>query len=340
MKATLGLLLLSLGALQADDVIFMNNGDKRAGQLVSFDEKLIRLQVPLPAPPGSSPGSPQAFASVSIPRSDVAQIEFSSSPARDALLRSVTPAQAAEIETEWIKLSPWLAMPRSPAGKVALAWGDLLLRANDPAQAAKALELFQLVESQTWSDDEKMIARQGRLRAMVATGRAKEAVAEAVELAAITEEPAVLIEAKFILAEADATALRRLVEENPRWQEDIFVRPEHARLLNESLDLYLYPYLFFGSEIEPAARGLWGALQIYDFVGEKSQALECARDLAAIYPNTKYANLAANFVSKLPKEVLAEDPEKQAREDNAPEAKPPADSTEKKTNENKPDKKN
>jgi hypothetical protein len=55
MKATLGLLLLSLGALQADDVIFMNNGDKRAGQLVSFDEKLIRLQVPLPAPSAPTP---------------------------------------------------------------------------------------------------------------------------------------------------------------------------------------------------------------------------------------------------------------------------------------------
>jgi len=340
MRAIIFLIVVAVGTLHADDVIFMNNGDKRAGRIVGVDEKLIRLQIPLPPTPGAAPSGPQAFASVSIPRADVSQIEFAPVPAREALLRSPTPAQAPELETEWTRISPWLSIPRSPAGKVGLALGDLLLRTNDPTQAAKALDLFQTIESQTWSDDEKMLARQGRLRAMVATGRAKEAVAEAMELAAITEEPAVLIEAKFILAEADGSALRRLVEENPRWQEDVFVKPEHARLLNGALDLYLYPYLFYGSEIEPAARGLWGALQIYDFVGEKSQALECARDLASIYPNTKYASLAADFVSKLPKDVLAEDPEKQAREDNAPAAQSPADSADKKPNEKEPDKTN
>lgn len=338
------LLALVAGTVNADDVIFMNSGDKRAGRLISIDAQNFRIQVALPPPPGAPPGGPQMFASATIPRADVAQIEFAPDPQRETLLRSASVAQIPEVEAQWAKLSPWLSVPRSPAARVGLLLGDLYLRSENPEKIASSLDLFKNLESNAWSDDDKMAARQSRLRSMVANGQAKDAVAEAVELAAITENPAVLIEAKFILAEADSAALRKLVADNPRWEEDIYVRPEHARLYHGALDLYLYPYLFQGSEIEPAARGLWGALQVYDFVGEKSHAQECGRDLVAVYPGTKYAKLATDYIAALPESVRNEDPEKEAREDNAPpppKAEPGAaeeKSPEKKSNE-KPNKK-
>lgn len=344
MKRLAILLALFASTAHADDVVFMNNGDKRAGRLISIDAQSYRIQVALPPPPGATPGAPQMFASATIPRGDVAQIEFSPDPQREALLRAASVAQIPDVEAQWTKLSPWLAVPRSHAARVGLLLGDLYLRSDDPAKIASSLDLFKNLEANAWSDDDKMSARQGRLRSMVANGQAKDAVAEAVELAAITENPAVLIEAKFILAEADSTALRKLVADNPRWEEDIYVRPEHARLYHGALDLYFYPYLFQGSEIEPAARGLWGALQVYDFVGEKGHAQECGRDLIAVYPGTKYAKLATDYIASLPESIRNEDPEKEARADNAPPAAkaepeaPKNKSPEKKPNE-KPNKK-
>jgi hypothetical protein len=189
------------------------------------------------------------------------------------------------------------------------------LRTGKPGDAATALAVFSEIEKLSWSDDDTTLARQGRLRAMVATGDAASAVTEALELAKVSEDPAVLVEAKFILAEAADKQLRKLIEDNPRWEEDVNVVPERARLLNEALDLYLFPYLFFGSETQAATRGLWGAIGVHDFLGDKVLAREAARDLVAIYPGTPQARLASDFLATLPEEITSQDAERDARED-------------------------
>lgn len=352
-RLILSALLACTALAAADDVVFMKLGDRRVGRIAGFDGTMLRLQVPLPPPPGSPPGATPMFASVSIARADIDRIEFAPDPALDALLATPTPAQIPTLTERWNASKQWVSVPRSRAPRVGLALGDLLVRSDDPASAKTALEVFTQIENTAWDEADRMQARQGRLRAMVATGRAAEAVHEATELAAVTEDPAVLIEAKFILAEADAAALRKLVAENPRWEEDIFVRPEHARLTNAALDLYLYPYLFYGSESTAASRGLWGAVEVSRFVGDMPGALERSRDIIALYPATKFAAQAREFIASLPKEIQALDAEAEARADladaPAPEKaeakeaaakrddKKPADSPKKKTHEKKPD---
>jgi hypothetical protein len=69
------------------------------------------------------------------------------------------------------------------------------------------------------------------------------------------------------------------------------------------LQLYLYPTLFFGSESEAAARGLWSVAQIYQSAGDFKPALEVSRDLVFIYPETSYAQRAAAVIDKLPDAV-------------------------------------
>ena len=135
---------------------------------------------------------------------------------------------------------------------------------------------------------------------MVASGSVHEAVVEAKEIEGISDDPAVLIEAKFILAKAAEKALRKLVDDNPRWAEDAFILPERNRLYEEALELYLYPALFFGSDIDVAARGLWGAAELCRFAGDLKEALEASRDLVAIYPGTSYARQAQDFIDTLP----------------------------------------
>lgn len=346
MKRILVFLLLSLPLLPAQDVLFMKNGGKRSGHLTGLDDILFRFQVPLPPPPGASPSSAPVFASVSVPRRDVDHIEFGPDPALDSLLKSADVAQLPEVEARWNIAQPWLKVPRSPSARIANVLGDLLLRTGDPARAARALELFKNVESGTWDDADKLSARQGRLRAMVATGDAGAAVNEAAELSAATENPAVLIEAKYILATSADASLRQLLADNPRWEEDVAVIPERHRLYNEALDLYLFPSLFAGSESEAAARGLWGATGIYLLAGESRKALECARDITTFYPRTKFAAPAADLIASLPESQHGTDPgkdasAKQIAAPKSPEkpAKSNAEPAKKKSNENKKKKK-
>ena len=309
-------LLLFAGAAVAQspsalDTIFLLRGEKVVAHAISLDPAGIRVQKPLPPPPGAPATAAAVFATVTIPRAEVDRIEFAQDEARDRKLKEAQPAQIAEVEAIWLKAKPWLAMPRSPAGQIGLAFADLLLRTRDPASAEKALAIAREVEARTWDQDNTLQAKQIRLRAMVATGNAAEAVKEAVALEKISEDPEILIEAKYILADASDKALRKLVEENPRWEEDIFVIPERNRLYNEALDQYLYPYLFFGSQVEPSARGLWGAIEVYRFAGDQKQALEASRDLITIYPDTSYARLAGAFVATLPESLKKQDHEKE-----------------------------
>ncbi|MEI6278166.1 MAG: hypothetical protein WCQ16_02130 [Verrucomicrobiae bacterium] len=321
---TLLLLFLSLSScLAAQDVLFLRNGERRAGRITAADALVFRLEVPLPA----RPGMPPAFASVSIPKSQVSHIEFARDPALEEIFPSASPAQLPEIAELWSAQFVWLDVPKSPAARVGCLYGDLLLRAGGVENATKALEIFRLIESKAWSDADKTTAKKGRLRAMVATGRAKDAVSEAEQLAASTGDPAVLLEAKFILAETAAASLKKLLHDNPRWQEDAAVIPERNRLYHEAIDLYLYPSLFEGSGTTAAARGLWGAIGIYQLAGEPQNALECARDIAIIYPGTEQAVPANDLIAtlaKIPPPGDAENvsvPKKQAPE-NLPSDKP------------------
>jgi len=288
------------------DTMFMNDAanTRRIGHIVGVDANSFKVEVTLAV------GG--AKATVGVPRASVSRIEFAPNDARARLIANPTAANAAALKLEWDRWQPFLAVPKSPAGAVGNAYAAALLATGDAKQAPAALEIFKAIEKDAWSDPDQAAAKQGRLRALVATGHAADAVAEATELAKNAEDPAVLIEAKFILAEATAAKLRKLVEDNPRWMEDPLVRPEHERLYNESLDLYLHPYLFLGSETEAASRGLWGAVQVYRFVGDDADAMESARDLTALYGGTSYAALARDYLDKLPDALKKQDAEKDA----------------------------
>jgi tetratricopeptide (TPR) repeat protein len=295
------------------DTIFLRQGDRLVGKLTGVDEQSIRLRRLLPPLPGASADVAPVFASVTVLRSHVDRVEFSSGEAQERVLKHATPVNASEIETLWREARPWLAVPKSPAGGIGISYGDLLLRAGDLPSARKALELFRVIETEAWSRPDAMRARQGRLRAMVALGTLEEAIAEAREIERVAEDPAVLIEAKFILAKAAEKALRKLEEDNPRWQEDAFVAPERGRLYEETLELYLYPALFFGSESDAASRGLWGAAEVSRFAGDLKQALEASRDLVAIYPGTSHARQAQDFIDTLPENLRKQYNEMEAK---------------------------
>ena len=292
----------------------MTNGERRAGRVVGLDAKNFSVQVVLA--PGQPPGT------IGVPRANVRQIDFAPDEARDAFLAKATPAQTAQVAMLWTRAEPFVGVPRSPAARIGLRYAALLVDSAEAKNAATALALLARLEREAWSEEDRVAAKQGRLRAMVASGKAAEAVAEAADLAKSSTDPAVLIEAKFILARAADEMLRKLVEENPRWEEDDRVRPERHRLFHEAVDLYLYPYLFHGARSEAVARGLGQLTDLYRFTGDDQLALETARDLVALYPDTSPAKPASAFIAGLSDAQKAVDFEKEARAAVAPAPSP------------------
>ena len=319
MKSTLLILLaVTCIAAHAQDVLEMKTGSRRAGKIISFDEKFIRLELDLTAQ-GSS--SARSVASIALPRGDVLSIDFASNSQRDAAIRSAAAQDIDALDGYWIEFKPWLEMPRSPSGSIACALGNALLATKERKNADRALELFTLVEEKAWQDSDKARAREGRLRAMTATGKAAKAIEEAKALAAETEDPEILIEANYLLAQAAEKELKDFLKENPRWDIDTSVIDQRHRLYNRVLELYLYPSLFFGTNNEKAARGLWGAIGIYRTSGEERLAIETSRDIHIFYPKTQEAERARAYLASLKPEQLRADSEAEARKE-MPESPP------------------
>ncbi len=292
----------ALGATSAQDTLFFHNGTRRIDEILSVKDGKFLVRRNL-----AKPGEKPVLATATIPRQDVAAIAFGEDPARERLLAGAPPLE--DLARLWERWEPFLAIPKSPAGRVANAYGEGLLATERKADARNALRLFKSVEASAWSEEDRMRAKQGRLRAMIATGQAAGAVREAAELAKISEDPSVLVEAKFILGAAADRNLRALIKDNPRWEEDIFVIPERDRLYNEALDHYLFASLFFGSDAQASARGLWAAAIIFRFTNEPRRALECARDIVSLYPETPCASEARAYMESLPQAFLEENPE-------------------------------
>ena len=299
----------------AQDVLLLKNGSRRAGEIVSADDSTIRLRVSLASPSALTSSAGTAAATIGIPRADVESIEFQADPERDDRLRSATPDRLYEVESEWKRTQPWISFPRSPAGSIGCKLGELMLLTKDPAKATTSLELFELIEKQSWSDQDKARAKQGRLRAMVATGRAAEAIDQAKLLAAESEDPEILIEANYIMAQAAERDLKAFLEENPRWVQDPHVIDTRHELYNRVLELYLYPSLFHGSDDIRSARGLWGAVSVYRASNQVPLAIETARDITVLHPATTEAKLAQEFLASLKPEELASDFEAEARKE-------------------------
>lgn len=306
MRCLLLLVLLAASALaQTADTLVMATGERRPGRVVSVDAQGFSVEVQIVA------GQPAG--TIRVPRAQVAHVEFAPDANRDALIARGGVAQLAALAAQWQRFEPFLGIARSPAPRLGLRYANVLLDTKDAANAVKGLALFSRIETEAWSPDDKAAARQGRLRGLIATGKTEEAVAEARELLKTATAPEVMIEARYILARAADEMLRKLVDENPRWEEDDRVRPERHRLYHEAVDFYLYPLLFHGARAEAAARGLWQLVELYRFTGETQLALETARDTASLFPETEPAKAATAWMATLSAEEKAVDFEKEAK---------------------------
>lgn len=296
MKQTTLILAVSLfsascGLLLAGDKVQMKDGAVRKGLVVGADEKTLRITLP-----GPMPG--QYGGTASIPRAAVEKIIFAPDPTLEAIKANPGPGAVSAARVRWQTLRPMLGIAESRTAEAGILYAECLRLSGDRIRREEALGIYAEIEQRAWNPADREKAKRGRLRTMTELGRSQEVAAEIEELASSEQDPELLLNSKLLVAGARFAALEKLVADNPRWEEDPPVRAERLRLLHETADNALYPFLFHGTKRTQAAEGLAIALELYRFSGNGEQAHHVATDLAEIYPDSPEAGKAAEFLRK------------------------------------------
>jgi hypothetical protein len=285
------LLLAAAPSLVADDEVRLKDGNTRKGRIVGMDETSFRLSLPGPAP-GQSAGT------TSIPRANVERIIFAPDQTLEAVRANPGRGALNTARVRWQTLQPMLAIPESRAGDAGNLYGECLRLSGERARLEEALGVYAEVEQGAWNPVDREDARRGRLRTMIDLGRSQEVAAEIEQLATSAQDPDLLLDSKLLIASARLAAMQTLVADNPRWHEDPPVRAERLRLLHETADNALYPFLFHGTASGQAAKGLGILLELYQFTGDEEEARKVATDLTEIYSDSPEAKKAAEFLKK------------------------------------------
>ncbi|MEM1441815.1 MAG: hypothetical protein AAGF67_05705 [Verrucomicrobiota bacterium] len=275
----LAALALVIPAVSQDsqDVIHLKTGESAACEIEAVTDNIVVFL--LRGPAGGS-------AKRTMPMDRVDYIEFGFEEGEKAVFGNLDTIRAEILETWWDFHFAHLHRPRSRTAAYGVALGEALIRENPETGAVRALSIFNRIIERAWSEEDKALARQSRIRGLIASGDLDAAAGEAQILASRTEDPDSLIEVKRLLADADFERLKALEEEHPRWMEDDVVRPERNALYHGIVDQYLWPHLFHATREDAAARGLLAASEVYAFGNEKELARAALEDLTQLYPGT------------------------------------------------------
>lgn len=271
--------LASLGfstAATEEDLVQLVQGALLHGRIVEIDDEKLRLRVSLAGGAGST------VRSISMAR--VKAIDFAPLPGEVEILAAGESASKGELTKLWARKRVLLGRPNSNSGAIGLLLGEVLSNSAEAVDHGNARNLYSIIEAGDWNLDRRALAKRQRLGVMVLLGAASEVLAEARQIAEESDDPGLLLDAKHVLAMDVYRELEQLVEDNPKWDEDDRIGPQVEAIYQDLLDQFLYPFLFYGTESEAAARGLWGAAQTYRLIRQPERARECYSDLERLYP--------------------------------------------------------
>ena len=285
------LLLLSVPRVFADTVT-LAGGERKTGRILGVEQEEVILSAqPVPGLP---------FVELRLPKSRLAAMEFGENPQREEFLQSAGHAQLAEVARLWERFAPLLSVPGSPSARIGLRYGLLLLGANPPKAMPVPLAVFESIAAAAPTPAEREAGTQGVLRTLLAGGQWARAEAEAGALCKTASGTPLLAEARLTFGVVRAVKLRAFLEENPRWQEDDFVRAGRYRLYESALDHLLGAALLQGVPGELAARGLRTALEVCALAGDHVRARAVAGDLVVFHLGTVEAKYAVEWLQANP----------------------------------------
>ena len=277
----------------AAETVHLTNGQFQKGNLVSQTEEILTFEF-------TKSGSTDKTR-VNIPWNRIERIEFGSTVTHIDALAKPEQTDLNVFAELWDEGSPWLSRPNSPTAKIGLVYAKKLVESGVEMAPEQGLDLYSEIAAKAWNPADQAAAIQGRLRTLFSLDRERDAIREAEALAAKTENPHHLLEAKYALASNAFSKLKNIEEENPRWYLDEEVKPGRNRAFNMAIDHSLFAFLFFGSEEKPSARGLLLAASVYEFSKDYKNAELCAQDILRLYPETTFATQAKEKLTELSK---------------------------------------
>lgn len=275
-------LLMAGATVVAQDRVHLKDGRVAQGQILNLGSKLISMNLQLQGVSGS--------AKREFDPELVEFIDFAPMPGEaEALAKPDDPAQQEVLLKIWQEKSVRLPWPMNNAGDIGLALADALFKKADPDLTERAFRIYSLVEKDDWDEARQNRAKTGRLRCLISLKRIEEALKEAKIVASESEDPAVLIEAQQVIAQADFERLKRFEKDFPRWDQDDELTEQRTALYHLVLDQFLHNPLFHGSVEDRAAQALWQVIEVHQYAMEPLPALDRARDLVQLYPKTAEA---------------------------------------------------
>ncbi len=280
--------------LSADTVSLVDGGHKE-GRVWGITQDALVLSIQ------PVPGLPEV--EVKIPKTHIAGIAFSPDEHRDLFLQNATTRQLPEVAELWERFGPLLPVNGSPAARIGLRYGLLLLAAGVEERRTDPLSIFQKIAATTPHKSEQEAAKQGVLRTLLQRRQWERAESEAASITKSTCGVALLAEARLTLGLVSKNKLGAFIAENPRWSTDEFARPQRDRLYQSALDNLLGAALLPGAPAELTVRALYCALEIHSAEGERHRAATLARDIIAFHPESPEAMLARDWLRTQPTEA-------------------------------------
>jgi hypothetical protein len=274
------------------DTITLSGGEKKCGQIRGFDADALVLSVqPVPGFPAVD---------LRIHRSRVTRIDFEEDPALEAWIQNATLPQMPEVASLWKRFEPLLAVSGSPAARIGLQYGLLLLEDGPTNGHSAPLEVFEKIAGAASSIKDREAGKQGILRSLLQSRQLAKVEEEALAISKTECGIPLLAETQLALGTVQSIRLQEWIQENPRWDEDDSIRETVRGLIESALDNLLGTTLLPGVPSELAARGLGTALGVYQLSGNRARAGTIANDLITYHPKSQEARSALEWLRTNP----------------------------------------
>lgn len=269
------------------------------GEVIQADEFLIQADKLVVR---SSIGS--GTAEVPYPLDLVKTIRFALTKEEADLLESCGVSRISELRELWGQRLPYLSIPESDSGWIALRLAKLLVSTKNQENATEALEIVKTVREGDWKASRQQEALGVRVSALAASGRIEQAMREADALESLSELDDLelartRVRSKFIQASVAWSEFEKLETDWPKWHLMPEKRKERLQHLNRALDQYLFPAVVHPELKEMAAEGLVQAASIYIRLGKNDRARICVDEVIQYFPAPAYISQAKELIDTL-----------------------------------------
>lgn len=243
---------VTTGALRAQDVVHLVDGEPIKGNIVDIRGDQLRMDRDLG----------RGTATVTYPLSRVQKIIFSPEKRFSAEGLPQDPqARLAALNVPWLRARPFLGIPESDAGEIALVRAKTLLELG---RYEEAIEFLDEVSALDWNTRRKYLYAPIKIRCLAALDRFDEAIKLSRQLEEESADPSSMAFVQLVLGQVE------------------LARKDYAT----ALDHYLYNRVMNPHLVDEASRGLLGAAQAFLGLNQPRDAVRMLQDLLEDYPNS------------------------------------------------------